>query len=311
MLQHILVPLDGSLRAERALPVAAQIARATSGSLLIVRVVNPPVDYSSGLSPVPLMNERVVESERKRAADYLAAVAAQPLLTEIPTTTRVLFGSTAQQLSEVARAHASDLIVLSSRGRTGLARWALGSVAYTLTHQSIVPVLVLRADEAAAPIEMGHPCCTLVPLDGSPFAEAALTPAMDVTRALSAPARGTLHLVQVVKPFQSATSEGFIDELNEDTCQQAHAYLATVAARVESEGTGRRLEVTASVKRASDVTGGLLSVAEQEGSGGCALVAISTHGRQGLQRWVMGSVTQRILNTSKLPVLVIRPQIQE
>src|SRR5579885_1419989 len=59
MFQHILVPLDGSTRAEQALPVAARIARATGGSLLLVRVVPPPIDYSGGISPIPLMNEQM------------------------------------------------------------------------------------------------------------------------------------------------------------------------------------------------------------------------------------------------------------
>ena len=63
MFQHILVPLGGSFRAEQALPVAARLARATGGSLLLVRVVNQPIDYIGGLSPVPLMTEQTVESE--------------------------------------------------------------------------------------------------------------------------------------------------------------------------------------------------------------------------------------------------------
>jgi len=90
----------------------------------------------------------------------------------------------------------------------------------------------------------------------------------------------------------------------------ARSYLATVAERVESKVTGSMLAVTSSVELASDVASALLGVAEQEGPGGCDLIAISTHGRGGLERWVMGSVTQRLLDTTRLPMLSVRPQFK-
>ncbi len=71
---------------------------------------------------------------------------------------------------------------------------------------------------------------------------------------------------------------------------------------------GHRLALTSSVEVASDVASALLGVAEQAGPGGCDLIAISTHGRDGLERWVMGSVTERLLNTTRLPMLIVRPQ---
>jgi len=310
MFHHVLVPLDGSVRAERALPVAAQIARATDGSLLLVRVVSSPIDYSGGLPPIPVMNEQVIESEMQVAADYLTAIAARPLLAGIEIATEVLFGFPAQQLSEAARMQGSDLIVLCSHGRTGFARWALGSVARTLVHQSTTPVLVLRQEKELAHVEPARPLCTLVPLDDSPLAEAALAPAQALTEALAAPGRGALRLVQVVKAFQSTAAEGFISELNEEAFRLARSYLAAVVRRVESEVTERTPEVTSSVARAPDVVSALLDAAEQEGAGGCDLIAISTHGRGGLERWVMGSVTERLLNASRFPILIVRPQRQ-
>ncbi len=302
--QHVLVPLDGSSRAERALPVAAHLARATGGSLLLVQVVSPPLDYSSGLSAVPLMNEQIVESEMHGATHYLTGVAARPPLAGIAITTEVLFGSPARQISETVRTHGSDLVVLCSHGRTGFARWALGSVAHTLVHQCTVPVLVLRQDGEVAPVEAARSFCTLVPLDGSSLAEAALAPALVLTEALAAPGRGALHLVQVV----IAAEESFASSMSEEARRQAGTYLATVAERVKSRGTEHTPTVTSSVELASDVASALLGVAEQAGPGGCDLIAISTHGRGGLERWVMGSVTERLLTTTTLPLLIVRPQ---
>lgn len=310
MFHHVLVPLDGSVRAERALPIAAQITRATGGSLLLVRVVSPPVDYSGGLALAPITTDQIVESEMQEAADSLTAIAAQPYLVGIAVTTEVLFGSPAQQLSGAARKHGSDLIVLCSHGRTGLARWALGSVAHTLVHQSPVPVLVLREAETLARREPRQPFYTLVPLDGSTLAEAALAPAQALTEALAAPGQGALHLVQVVKAFQSTIDEGFVSELNEGARRLARSYLATVVQRVASEVPDREVVVTSSVELAPDVASALLEEAGQAGPGGYDLIAISTHGRHGLQRWVMGSVTERLLNTARLPILIVRPQQQ-
>lgn len=308
MLGQILVPLDGSERAEQALPVAARIARATGASLLLVQVVTPPVDDSGGLAPVPIVNGETVEEEMKRAAGYLAAVAARAPLTGIASATEVCYGFPAQQVMGTAASNGSDLIVLCSHGRTGLARWALGSVAHTLVQQSTVPLLALRQQEASAPIEPMRPFRTLVPLDGSELAEAALAPAEALTEALSAPGRGALHLVQVVKDFRSAADEGFVAELNEEARRLARSYLAAVAERVEMQVTEKRLALTTSVEVASDVASALLDVAEQAGPVGCDLIAISTHGRHGVDRWVMGSLTERLLDTTHLPMLIVRPK---
>ena len=321
MFQHILVPLDGSTRAEQALPVAARIARATDGSMLLVQVVNQPIDYSGGWAP--LVAGEIIEVEMDGATDYLKAVAASQILAGIETRTEVSLGMPAQYLIAVTEAHESDLVVLCSHGRTGLTRWALGSVAHSLVHQSAVPVLVLRQEDVlslSANGEQPRPLRTLVPLDGSPLAEAALSPAAHLTAALAAPAQGALHLVQVVKPFPATAEEGVVSELNAEALQRAKGYLATVAERLQATVKDFKLAVTYSAKLGTDVASTLVSLAEHgskgiphdesgayRGIGSCDLIAISTHGRGGLERWVMGSVTDRVLNTTKLPMLTVRP----
>jgi nucleotide-binding universal stress UspA family protein len=308
MFHQIVVPLDGSLLAEQALPIAARLARESSGALLLIRVINPPVDYSGGVSPFPMMPGETIEEEMKKAADYLDAVAARAPLTGIANMREVRYGLPAQQVLEVAEAHDSDLIVLCSHGRTGFARWALGSVAHTLIHQGTVPLLVLRQQQEPAPVETGRPFCTLVPLDGSELSEAVLAPALALTEALAAPNRGVLRLVQVVKDFRSVAEEGFVGELNKETHRLARSYLAGVAGRIEAQQPDSTLSLTTSVEVAPDVASALLDMAEQAGPQGCDLIAISTHGRGGLERWVMDSVTERLLNSTRLPMLIVRPQ---
>ncbi len=320
MFQHILVPLDGSLRAEQALPVAARIARFTGSTLLLVQVVSLPADYSGGWSPAPMENQQEIDEQMESANTYLKSQALSPELSGIEIKTKVLFGLPVQQLLAFAETPGIDLIVLCSHGRTGFTRWVLGSVAHALVHQCTMPVLVLRQGEtpsSLAPIASSGSLRTLVPLDGSPLAETALRPAAYLTAALAAAGQGALHLSQVVKLSPTTAEEGLASERNDEILQHARTYLSQAEERLFPEGKDLRLSLTHSVELAPDVASALLRLAEHGTVGKtnedigesnlCNLIAISTHGREGLERWVMGSVTDRLLNTTKLPMLIVRP----
>ncbi len=136
-----------------------------------------------------------------------------------------------------------------------------------------------------------------------------LWPAAYLTSALAAPGRGVLHLVQVVKVFPATAEEGYISELNEETLQRAKTYLATTIEHVQTVMQERQLSLTSAVEYERDVATTLVNVAEQKGERedvedgrGCSLIAISTHGHSGLQRLIMGSVTDRLLNNNAADV---------
>jgi nucleotide-binding universal stress UspA family protein len=310
MFERILVPLDGSPRAEQALPVAARLAQAAGGSVVLVQVVSPPTDFGGGLAPAPLLTEQIIEYELAEASDYLKMMACSLTFEGIDTTTEVLFGSPAQHILATAQARAADLIVLCSHGRTGFMRWVLGSVAHQLIHHSPVPVLVLHQGKSLPGADAARPLCALVALDGSPLAETALVPAADLVTALAAPVHGVLHLLQVVKRFSTTAGEDFVTQLNAEATERAKAYLVMVKERLQEQYP--RLTITWSVARAADVADVILSTAEQqesaEGFGSCELIAMATHGRGGWERWVMGSVTERVLHATRLPMLIVRPQ---
>jgi nucleotide-binding universal stress UspA family protein len=311
MFKRILVPLDGSSRAEEALPLAARIAHASSGSIHLLEVISPVIDYG-GFALAPLTTGQMIESDMASANDYLKVVAASEVLAGIQTTTEVAFGLSAQCILARATPGEIDLIVLCSHGRTGFTRWALGSVAHTLAHESEVPALILREGKPGsllASVKATRPIRVLVPLDGSELAEAALAPAISLAADLSAPDQGALHLVQVVRPYQTSAEEGFVSELNEEAVERAKTYLALVTERLQEPDRKPGLSITSSVRVEKDVAGTLVSLAEvgDRETSASDLIAISTHGRHGLERWVMGSVTERILNASKLPVMIVRP----
>ena len=315
MFARILLPLDGSTSAEEALPVAVRIARTSRGSIHLLRVVGSPIDLGEEDDFDPLLREQEIETGTTVASDYLRTLVAWPVLDGIEVTTEVAPGLSPQYILAAARSGEVDLTLLSSHGRTGFRRWVLGSVARTLAHESTVPTLVLREHETAAllaPPDAARPLRALVPLDGSPLAEAALAPAAHLVAGLAA--RGELHLTHVVKPVQNPAKEGVESSLRAEAGARARAYLTQVAERCQVMARELGISISWSVVLGTDVASAWLSQAEPGEQGqatasrrGCDLIAISTHGHNGLERWVMGSVSDRLLNTTRLPILIVRP----
>lgn len=330
MFTKILVPLDGSKRAESALPVAARIAKAIGGSIVLMRVVLIPSDYSRymGVDPmaasyalsveIPSAQE-VIDSEVDAAKSYLRKIATSDVLTGITTETKVVVGPVAQSIISTVQSFGIDLITMCSHGYSGLKRWMIGSVAQKVAHHSPVPVLVLR-ESAGIPTNLHpdgmRPVRILVALDGSALSEIALAPAAQLSAAMSAPEQGALHLVQVIHfpDMEGDGQYGAESETRKLAVATAEAYLTTVNERLnEGDLASLNLKVTSSVMTNTDVADTLIGMAElgegmeiERGFNGCDVIAMATHGRGGLERWVVGSVTERVLDTTKLPLLIVR-----
>ena len=319
MFRRILVPLDGSTRAERAIPVAARLAHTSGGSVILVRVVSKSSGLWPSASPQTTLAQQVIAADRAEAEQYLSAVSTSLELEGVPTESVVRFGPTVSTLLAVADSSQADLIVLCSHSYTGITRRIMGSVAEKLAREASVPVLVLRED-GPVPGET-HPDATrplraLVPLDGSAHAKAALEPAAYLIAALAGSAPGVLHLVRVVQPVIAGSEEGGL--LTES--EKAKRYLSVTADHIR-EGfvapavAKLKLAVTWSVAIDTYVAETLIREAENRATaagdamlGDCDVIALATHGRDGLQRLVMGSVTERILLGTKLPLLIVLPQ---
>jgi nucleotide-binding universal stress UspA family protein len=328
MFQRILVPLDGSALAEQALPTAARLARSAGGSIILLRAVKPPVEYAGGATYMiytPLDTiERMIKEEKAEARYYLEGIAASPVLEGVHTQLEVYTGLATPMILFVTETQKIDLIVMSSHGRTGLKRWVLGSVAQKVVRSSSVPVMLLRdhGPTIAGPHPyVERPLRVLVSLDGTVVAKAALQPAAQLIAALAAPGQGAMHLLRIVK--NEARSGELLDATTKEEClHKAKMYLQSVTSHLrEGLAAELNLTVTWSVTLNTDVASAIISVAENgedaegpEGAGvfgGCDILALSTHGREGLQRWVMGSITERVLNGTRLPLLIVRPHLSE
>lgn len=326
MFTRILVPLDGSRCAAHALPTAACLARASGGSVVLVWAMNTATQLWPSLhSPTLTTRARtVIDIDLAEAEEYLSALTKAPDLDGLPTETVVLRGPTVPTLLSVARSYHADVIVLCSYVSTGTQRWSIGGLAEEVARHAPVPVLILREGvplPTESHQEAGRSLCALVALDGSARAEAAIEPAASLIAAFAAPAAGVLHLVQVVKPVVTGREGKHLDERDrgEHEVQQARGYLSSLVNQLH-EGliapavVNFKLTLTWSVAVHTDVTAALIRLAadgeDAEGagaSGGCDVIAMATHGRSSLARWVIGSITERVLHATRLPLLVVRP----
>lgn len=309
MFTRILVPLDGSTRAEQALPVAARIARASDGTVILAQVAAMPVDFQADEKKPPEIYSQAVEDEgRKLAVSYLASVVGKAELVGVKTETQVMYGDIAPSILDAARSLDADLIVMCSHGYTGFKRWALGSVAHKIVPHSRIPVLLLRD---GGPTLSNKAMRVLVALDGSPLAETALKPVVELMTALAPAEQRSLHLMRVVDipvSYGKFRSDAHFDqEIREDARREAHKYLATMAKRLtEEDFASANLTVTTSVDINADVAEALVHKAEQaQDVEAFDMIAMATHGRGGIQRWVMGSVTERVLHFTKLPLFIV------
>jgi nucleotide-binding universal stress UspA family protein len=297
MYRSILVPLDGSPFSEHALPVAAQIARLAGAPLQLVRVVTndhaaDAVFGATGQYPWQEGREYL-----HRAADLLERRAG------LWPSFRLLGGPVVDTLCEHATEQGPDLVVMTTHGRGPLSRLWLGSVADELVRRLPMPLLLVRP-HGEAPDWAGAPLKNLlIALDGSPWSEAVLGPAVELGRLTGA----SFTLLGAVSPPPVAAFDlpvygaGLIDESAlEGVKGVMHAYLEGAARPLREQGLA---VVTRVVPEGRPATA-ILAEAEAQG---CDLIALATHGRHGLSRLFLGSVADKVVRGASTSVLLCRP----
>lgn len=308
MFQKILVPLDGSDRAKQAIPVAARIARASGGTVILLTVTNLPNAFNMEEKRLAEIDSpELIDENVKQAQQYLNSVTRMPGLANVKTQVEAPMGKVAPTILSSIELLQADLVVMCSHGYSGFKRWTLGSIAQKIVPQSSAPVLLLRD---GGPLLKDQPVHVLVPLDGSLLAEAALKPTIELVAALAPADQRSLHLIRVVDVpvslgiFRPDTH--FDQEVSRaDARREAYKYLTDMTAQLKKgDFAAHNLTVTMSVSVNTDVAEALVEKSEQAVEP-FDMIAMTTHGYGGLQRWVMGSITERILHHTKLPLLIV------
>jgi nucleotide-binding universal stress UspA family protein len=312
MYRSILVPLDGSPVSEHALPMACDIAGRSGATLRLVHAhvrATPDPIYVEGL---PVIDEHLQSlgniQERaylERIRDRLAAERDLPITVALldPIEADVRDQSIPGMLATHAAAMDTDLIVMTTHGRGGLARFWLGSVADALVRASPVPVLLLRPDEGM--LEPHPPRAIqriLIPLDGSARSEAMVEHAL----ALGQLMQPEYTLLRVVAPFILGVAAPFTTPTDFDPERTmrlqtaAQHELDSIAQRLQTRGAQVRTRVLISEQVAT-------AILEDASQHGIDLIAMSTAGRGGLARLLIGSVADKVLRRAEIPLLLYRP----
>ncbi len=276
MIAHIMVPTDGSPESNRAVGIAEHIARAQNAEVSLVRVI-VPIDWQYGASEIPIdpsAYEDVMRAIEDEAIAGLARLEAGLAEHGIKARSTALHGFAASELLDCERAEQPDLVVMATHGRSGLARFALGSVADRLVREGTSPVLLVRR---STPVDRELETAVVM-LDGSGVAEQALP----IAEALAG------------KPLRSVTL--FRSVADPDDREPAKTYLHAVGARLASPAYSVN-----EVVDVGDARHTIQRVARERD-----LIILATHGRGGVDRLRHGSVAEAVIREVTNPVLLVR-----
>jgi nucleotide-binding universal stress UspA family protein len=295
MLETLLVPYDGSPFSERALSFAVPIAQ-QHGASLVLTMANPLPPRVTDMTGEPIADPSADPDVRTQLRAQLERVAKR-VATRYRVTTATQFreGPIVEEISKAADSVKADLVVIATHGRGGLSRLWLGSVTDQLLRQPPAPMLVTRGSRSWTLTAASEPVFPriLVALDGSPLSEQALEAAIEI----AGDRECELVLVRVEDAPIASVSSTWVTEtvrlLNQD-------YLAPLAAHYRKPT--RRITTQAIVH--TDPARAILELAKREHA---FLIALATHGRSGARRAVLGSVADKVIRGSTLPVLVSPP----
>jgi nucleotide-binding universal stress UspA family protein len=287
MYNNILVPLDGSKVAEAVLPYTKFLAGALNLAVDLIHVHDPE-------TVAPSMHS-------SREADYLKKVA-NSFLGSLTVHCHVKDGAAAEMILDTASANASTLIAMATHGQSGGERWLLGHVAQKVLQASKNPLVLIRPNAEMSPSSEVNLSTVIVPLDGSHLAEQIFPHVVYLAMKLGLQVVliRTYHLPTASYFMAAHVSPPDISALREKIKKEAGEYLDLKAAELRSKGL---VKVSFAVAEG----GGPDEIIDLAQRSPDSIVAMSTHGRSGIGRWVLGSVADRVVSYSGGPVLVIRP----
>lgn len=297
MYKQILIPLDGSKTAEAVLPYARTLARKLNLPIELLGVVNVVgVTMRASRSRARHFDTLISESIRSSEA-YLTRIAASfPELNVKCTTDK---GRPEDVILEKARVN-TTLITMATHGRSGLDRFLLGSVAEKVLRATTSPILLIRATEGANSEGEATLNSVVVPLDGSEFAESVLPTVATLAKELKLK---VVLLRAYSMPSNAYADDGYYaahyEEIITDIRDEVVAYLESKTEEMKRLGAA---EISC-LARDGFAAEEIIAVGRDTPDN---LIAMCTHGRSGVRRWTLGSVTETVARHSGDPVLVLR-----
>jgi nucleotide-binding universal stress UspA family protein len=302
MYTRIIVPLDGSKIAEESLPYAQFLGSALKIPLELLAVVDVVEIGLRLAADKSYLLQSVIENTVTRSEDYLRQVGAS-YFNDVRVRSAVKKGVASEVIIDHAAEDPGALICMSAYGGSGRDRWLLGSVAEKVLRGASNPVLLYRPGRGEPAAAYASIKAIVVPLDGSELAETVLGPVVELARRINC--RLILFRAYHVPYTALLPAAGYYPPIDYTLIgsfrEEATSYLERKAEALRELGV-QDVSCLAKEGLAAD---SIISLAREEQDN---LVAMCTHGRSGIGRWVLGSVTETVVRHSGDPVLVIRAQ---
>lgn len=295
MYKKIMVPLDGSNAAEIALPYAQTISAGMGTEMVLISVSEPTTEKRDHLFRYYL--EGVTKKTQQELEERGVEEGRGPR-------TEVLSGKPADEILRYADQEGVGLIVMASRGRSGHGPWLLGNIAAKVLRATEKPVMLIRAPVSdPGLVEKGLLRKVLVPLDGSGLGETAVAHAEAMAESLASEIV-LCHVIEPPRPLGTETvhTGGKLQFRPKEETERRKA-----AAMEYLDSVGRALrEKGLTISNAVPVGFAADQIIDYASQNDIDLIAMSSHGRTGIGRWVFGSVTDKVVHAGDTPVLVVR-----
>jgi nucleotide-binding universal stress UspA family protein len=294
LIQTAVVPLDGTPLAERVLPFATRLARIGAVKLVLVRAHLPDDDrLDLRLAHPELGPAERASLERTEAEAMIMNLAQRLRQAGLDAVGLFREGAAARVIKGVAAETKADLILMATHADGLAGRFFLGSVADEVVRNGNVPVLMITA-RCQHPWPGDRQLRVLIPLDGSNLAERALMPATQLVSTIG----GQLVLLTVLNDARSTSSDSSAESAAEQAATQRQ--LDDVATRLQAASLSLNTRVSLGAVGTSIVHEAAILDAD--------LIAMATHGRSGLTRLLLGSVTRQVVELADRPVLLVHPE---
>jgi nucleotide-binding universal stress UspA family protein len=297
VINHILVPLDGSTLAECVLPHVKAIAPVTKARVTLIHVLEHPENRNGG-SPVDPLGWHMQKQEAQR---YLEEKTEQLQKEGFDTSLVILEGKSAEGIIEFAHTNGVDMIALSTHGRTGLTGWNVSSVVQKVLLRSYRSILLVRAYGTEDSTDVSYKRL-FVASDCSTRGEYILPFAMNVAQFYkSRIILGTvIEKPEVIQRMPLAEEEinlaNQLSEINQRTAVQCHKQITT---QLSLKG----IEFESQVRVADHAIGALHDLVDEVQAD---LVMLVAHGETGERRWPYGSITTSLIAHGNVPLMIIQ-----
>ena len=308
MYTRILAPLDGSATSEQVLPYTRALATALSLPVTLLHAIEPEVISIPRILNPSLHMEEMVDHRIRHARSYVDPVAEGLKKAGIRADFEIPQDEPAAAIVAEAGKDAGTLITMSSHGRSGLARWWMGSVTDKVLHLTENPMLVIRAIAQPQRAPENNFERVLVPVDGSELAEEILphvvflaaTMGLAVDLVQANPSRDEYYRSMSIGPHEVARATPSYEEYIEAVDAVSESYLNGLKSRLTRQEGLSAVDVRLLHGPAAETISDLAAAISNN------LVAMTTHGRSGVGRLMLGSVAERVVRQSGDPVLLVR-----